>query len=331
MTRWLLPGLCSLLFPLTAFAGQVNIAILSNGYGDLARFRSDASTVQQALLAREPFKTRATQFAFTVVENTTDLKCVHAANMDRLITCDQAAAKAMLLQRGIAYHKGIILVDDWHYGGSGGGDFAVSYNGTQMREVVVHEFGHSFGGLLDEYLLLSTDSWMANRAEANCWSGVPPASWTPTPFKECRSPGWYRPNDCSLMRALGCLDFNAVSQALLTTRIDQIAGAPIPQPTVDVTPPTVQIVTPTNGQVITGQVKVSVTAADNVKLARIELYSVDVAKNLTRLRASSATGTLTYTWHIWSRSYSHGELWLIAKAYDVQGNVSEVTVSITKP
>jgi hypothetical protein len=44
----------------------------------------------------------------------------------------------------------IVLVNDAKYGGCAG-TFSVSYNGTSMEDVQAHEWGHSFGGLADEY------------------------------------------------------------------------------------------------------------------------------------------------------------------------------------
>lgn len=44
----------------------------------------------------------------------------------------------------------IVLVNDPKYGGCAS-TFSVSYNGTSMEDVQAHEWGHSFGGLADEY------------------------------------------------------------------------------------------------------------------------------------------------------------------------------------
>jgi hypothetical protein len=44
----------------------------------------------------------------------------------------------------------IVLVNDTRYGGCGG-TYSVSYTGSSGPEVQAHEFGHSFGGLADEY------------------------------------------------------------------------------------------------------------------------------------------------------------------------------------
>jgi hypothetical protein len=44
----------------------------------------------------------------------------------------------------------IVLVNDSKYGGCAS-TFSVSYNGSLMEDVQAHEWGHSFGGLADEY------------------------------------------------------------------------------------------------------------------------------------------------------------------------------------
>jgi len=44
----------------------------------------------------------------------------------------------------------MVIVNDSRYGGCAG-TFAVTYNGSSMTTVQAHEFGHSFGGLADEY------------------------------------------------------------------------------------------------------------------------------------------------------------------------------------
>lgn len=44
----------------------------------------------------------------------------------------------------------IVIVNDSKYGGCAG-NFSVCYNGSLMEDVQAHEWGHSFGGLADEY------------------------------------------------------------------------------------------------------------------------------------------------------------------------------------
>jgi hypothetical protein len=79
----------------------------------------------------------------------------------------------------------------------------------------------------------------------------------------------------------------------------------------DTTAPTVQIVTPANGAVITTKnAKVQVVAQDNVGVARVELY-VD-----GNFYAASTTATTGFSWNHVPR----GQHTLQAAAYDAAGN-----------
>jgi len=82
---------------------------------------------------------------------------------------------------GTPYEHIIILVNTDHYGGGG---IYNSYNltythGEQFRPVVVHEFGHSFGGLGDEYpygdddpmYFPDTEPWEPNLTTQHDFSG----------------------------------------------------------------------------------------------------------------------------------------------------------------
>lgn len=81
----------------------------------------------------------------------TNLDCTYNTNgIERLLTC--STRKILDLAR---YAPGsdikIVLVNDPKYGGSGSSIVAISYNGELMREVNIHELGHSAFGLADEY------------------------------------------------------------------------------------------------------------------------------------------------------------------------------------
>ncbi|MFO1053427.1 MAG: M64 family metallopeptidase [Planctomycetota bacterium] len=60
----------------------------------------------------------------------------------------QAAADAALAPDSDG--RVIVIVNDSKYGGCAG-TYSVCYNGASMEEVQTHEWGHSFGGLADEY------------------------------------------------------------------------------------------------------------------------------------------------------------------------------------
>ncbi len=91
--------------------------------------------------------------------------------------------------------------------------------------------------------------------------------------------------------------------------------------TPDSTPPTIDIVAPSDGATVAGTVTVNTNATDNVKLVRVEFY-ID--------------GTLQYTdttapfgWTFSSCNYANGSHSLMAKAFDYAGNSASDTISIT--
>ena len=208
----------------------------------LSLFHQDVDRIIAYMLTFEPYKSRASQVQFHTVDNTTvDLGCVRSATMDRLITCNNTTVTSVVNNAGAPYDKIVVLVNDPIYGGSGG-SIAVSYNGGSAPQVVTHEFGHSFGGLLDEYNLYATNGALDGNTYANCYAGTPPdPAWDGiVPLSDyvsgCKYPNWYRPSPCSIMLNLSCEYFNSVSQQALNTKLNLYAGGGTPTLTLTVTP-----------------------------------------------------------------------------------------------
>ena len=170
-----------------------------------------------------------------------DLGCVHDASVTRLITCNNTTVTSVVNNAGAPYDKIVVLVKDSSYGGSGGA-IAVSYNGSSAPQVVTHEFGHTLGGLLDEYNLYSTNGTLDGKTYVNCYAGAPPNSqWDGLVSSSayavgCKYPNWYRSSSCSIMLTLSCQYFNAVSQAQLNTKLDVYAGSSSPTLTLSAAP-----------------------------------------------------------------------------------------------
>ncbi len=196
--------------------GTLTIAIIGQSYLDQTAFLSDAEAVSSYMMTYQPYASYSSQIVWKPVWNQRDLYCTRSSSMDRLLTCDASQVALVLSQTGVTYDKGIVLVNDSNYGGSGGSPFAVSYNGSLMRQVTTHEFGHTLGALLDEYLLYLGGT-QDNLQHANCWGSATP----PFPYTECNYGAWYRSTECSLMRSLSCEYFNPVSQTILKQAIEQ--------------------------------------------------------------------------------------------------------------
>lgn len=149
----------------------INIAFLAEGYtkSEITTFIKDAKAATEALFAHEPFKSLKDRFNVVAVEassmesgtsepskgiwrNTALGSHFDTFYSDRYLTTLNLKAMHDLLA-GTPYEHIIVLVNTSEYGGGG---ILNSYNlamahHPMFKPVVVHEFGHSFAGLGDEY------------------------------------------------------------------------------------------------------------------------------------------------------------------------------------
>lgn len=149
----------------------IDVVILAEGYTaeEMALFIEDAQIATDEILSYEPFKSHKEKFNFIAVESVskdTNVSVPQAKAwretavgsnfmtfyMERYLTSGNVYAMYDLATNIPCEHF-IILANTDTYGGGG---IYNSYTLTtahhpSFRPVVVHEFGHSFGGLGDEY------------------------------------------------------------------------------------------------------------------------------------------------------------------------------------
>ena len=149
----------------------VDVAICAEGYtaDEMELFYKDAQVACDALFDHEPFKSMKSRFNIVAVASPSLDSGVSVPRLgewkqtafgshfstfysDRYLTTLQVKSIHDALA-GIDYEHIIILANTDEYGGGG---IYNSYTLTtahhpMFRPVVVHEFGHSFGGLADEY------------------------------------------------------------------------------------------------------------------------------------------------------------------------------------
>lgn len=150
---------------------KIDVAIVAEGYTaeEMSTFYADAQTAMEAILKHEPFGTYKDRFNFVAValesadsgvsvpgqrewKNTALKAHFDTFYMDRYLTTLRLKNMHDKLC-GIPYEHIVILANTDTY--SGGGIYN-SYTLTTahhpaFKPVVVHEFGHSFAGLADEY------------------------------------------------------------------------------------------------------------------------------------------------------------------------------------
>ena len=150
---------------------KIDVAIVAEGYTaeEMSTFYADAQTAMEAILKHEPFGTYKDRFNFVAValesedsgvsvpgqgewKNTALKAHFDTFYMDRYLTTLRLKNMHDKLC-GVPYEHIVILANTDSYGGGG---IYNSYTLTTAhhpayKPVVVHEFGHSFAGLADEY------------------------------------------------------------------------------------------------------------------------------------------------------------------------------------
>ena len=156
---------------------KIDVVIVAEGYTaeEMALFRQDAERTIEALFSHEPFGAMRERFNFVAVESPSRDSGVSIPRKgewkesavsshfdtfysERYLTTSAIFQMADLLS-GIPYEHIIVLANTDTYGGGG---IYNSYTLTTAHHpsfapVVVHEFGHSFGGLADEYFYDTPD------------------------------------------------------------------------------------------------------------------------------------------------------------------------------
>ncbi|MEW5901188.1 MAG: M64 family metallopeptidase [Acidobacteriota bacterium] len=150
---------------------KVDLVFLAEGYTaeDLAKFKADVDKFSGYLFSIEPYRTLKPRFNICGVfhpsaergmdeprqaafKKTVLDASFNAFDLDRYMLCEEGhRIREMAAQ--VPYDAIIILVNSKRYGGGGiYNDYCITTvdNEASLR-VFVHEFGHSFAGLADEY------------------------------------------------------------------------------------------------------------------------------------------------------------------------------------
>ena len=152
-------------------AQKVDILLISEGYtaGELPKFHADATRLVDALFAVEPFRSRKSDFNVRGLDLPSPQSGVnrpHVGSFRRtpisaeynifdseryVLTLDNRAFRDAAASAPYEFIE--ILVNEQQYGGGGiFNDQATSAVDTGFAEYVfIHEFGHHFAGLADEY------------------------------------------------------------------------------------------------------------------------------------------------------------------------------------
>lgn len=239
---------------------RINLVIIGDGYtsSEISMFIADATTTYSYLLNEPPFnayknyfnvfaiKCASPQSGVTHPGTATDVVEPQSPTMTvnnnfntrfdnygihRLIaSMNGAAVYNVLVNYFPNYDQVIILGNSVEYGGSGG-SFAVSSVHPSSNEIVVHEIGHSFAGLADEYWAGPTYAAEKPNLTANSntstikwaqWLGLNAVGVYPHGTSAPES-GWFRPHQNCKMRYLNS-PFCSVCKQTIVEKIHSLTS-----------------------------------------------------------------------------------------------------------
>ncbi|MCA0231057.1 MAG: M64 family metallopeptidase [Bacteroidetes bacterium] len=238
----------------------INIVVLGDGYtaAQQDQFRTDAQNITNYLFSVTPFKEYKNYFNVDIVKvpsnqsgakhpaTATDVNepVIPASNPDNyfgstfdyanihrlLVPTKYAAISSVLASNFPDYDQVLIIVNSTEYGGSGGAYATTSINASAF-EIAVHELGHSFSALSDEY-------WAGDvyaRESANMTQQTNPSLVKWKNWYGINSVGifqhgtsgnqalWYRPHQNCKMRFLG-VNFCSVCREAIVEQIHNLAS-----------------------------------------------------------------------------------------------------------
>ncbi|WP_179335811.1 T9SS type A sorting domain-containing protein [Winogradskyella costae] len=237
---------------------RINLVILSDGYlaSELPQFEIDATNFMNDMFSQEPFASYENYFNVYIIkvpsnesgathpgtasdEPTTVVPVATVDNyfgtafdsydVHRLLFTENSALISTVLANNFPlYDQALILVNSPYYGGSGG-QFPISSTGEDAGEIAIHELGHSFVNLKDEYYpgdLLAAEA--INMTQETDPTLVKWKNWIGTgnigvfPYATSGTAAtWNRPHQSCKMRYLG-YDFCAVCKEGIIEQIHDL-------------------------------------------------------------------------------------------------------------
>lgn len=234
---------------------RINLVVLGDGYDASEQdvFIADATQLTNYLFAKPPFSNYSNYFnvyAIKVISPESGVKHPGTAtdvnepvfpvsnpnnylgttfdyqDIHRCIYTPNLNMTTQVLATNIPfYDEAFVVVNSTEYGGCAGLYSYLSKH-QSANEILVHELGHSFSGLADEYWFPPTgespNKTQNSNPQTNRWR-----NWIGTdgvgiyPFEE--APSWFRPHQNCIMKGLGS-PFCAVCSEATIERIHQLQG-----------------------------------------------------------------------------------------------------------
>lgn len=234
---------------------RINLVIMGDGYtvADQGKFVTDATGLKNYLFTIPPYSNYKEYFniiAIKVISNESGVKHPATAtdvsepvfpasdpdtylkttfdyqNIHRCVYSSNTNLATQVLAANVPFFDiAVVLANTPEYGGCAG-TYAYFTAHSNAKEIFIHEIGHSFAGLADEYWFASTgerpNKTQDNNPATNRWR-----NWIGTDAVDMyafpEDPTWFRPHQNCEMRYLDN-DFCAVCKEATIERIHELLG-----------------------------------------------------------------------------------------------------------
>jgi len=219
---------------------KINLVILGDGYveSEIGKLVTDAKSFSNEMFSQTPFKEYENYFntfLIKVISNESGVSHPGTATdvtepqhqvsqvdnffgtpfdgygIHRLVVPTHSNKIYNVLANNFPLYDHVIILANANYSGGSGGFFAVSTTETSANEIAIHELGHSFADLADEYY--AGDNYSAERANMTKETDPDLVKWKNWMddsgigvYRHCcggQSSVWYRPHQDCKMRFLG--------------------------------------------------------------------------------------------------------------------------------
>lgn len=173
---------------------RIKFVILGDGYlaSQQTKFISDAKVIANALFTKSPYreyKPYINIYAVKVPSNAEgaakdpkspiDNYFGSSFNVEGTDRCLFALKDQLVMKVASdnvpGYHQIMVLVNDSKYGGCGDDNYCTLSTNAQSGEIAIHESGHTYGGLADEYWFQFSDQ--PNQSSTNSQSAIKWSKW----------------------------------------------------------------------------------------------------------------------------------------------------------
>lgn len=197
---------------------KITMVFMSEGYkqSEQGKFMKDVKRMTEGIFKNKAFSQDKDKFEIYALWIPTESYSFHTYFKEKLIFMPDWNAPKRMMQSQIATADiGVLLINSAAYGGRGPEDVAITtVDHPYAIDVLLHELGHAYAGLVDEYAnTFGADPGNAPNIATDpgnvpwqAWMGKPDIGCYPLP----NAPGYYKPSQSCKMNLCWEQDFCTV-------------------------------------------------------------------------------------------------------------------------